>query len=368
MSDKSLLILKSVALTCFSVIVLLFFRYYSLLRPVTCGAFYKEWLAGCIVLALCYLNYFILYPHLYEKRRPLVYVLAIVFSAGVATSLEVMLVYPHVNDFLNMINDISSKEYYTIMVVSLFLRDLCFAFFFFLIKLLETAYDENKDVNALLQNTNHLLLARTVDKEKVLLTVRLEDIVYCQQEENYAYIYLADGTKVCRYCSLKSLYELLTPLRAVRISRKVLVLYPYIVSYDNNAVYIGLPNNEVSVGLEITDAFRQHALPLLKYHCAFVEKRKTETVSEITTVDASGILQEESENVQSFGFSKDEYENATTPVLAFIKSHPGCKGSDIKEHFQISLSTINRILAQLKKEGLIEYVGSKKTGGYRVKS
>ena len=33
----------------------------------------------------------------------------------------------------------------------------------------------------------------------------------------------------------------------------------------------------------------------------------------------------------------------------------------------LSLSTVNRILKLLKDEGLIEYTGSKKTGGYRVK-
>lgn len=30
------------------------------------------------------------------------------------------------------------------------------------------------------------------------------------------------------------------------------------------------------------------------------------------------------------------------------------------------MGSLNRILAQLKQDGLIEYVGSKRTGGYRV--
>ena len=38
----------------------------------------------------------------------------------------------------------------------------------------------------------------------------------------------------------------------------------------------------------------------------------------------------------------------------------------LAEQSQLSQSTVNRILKQLKDEGLIEYVGSKKTGGYRV--
>ncbi|MBR6174062.1 MAG: MarR family transcriptional regulator [Bacteroidales bacterium] len=53
-------------------------------------------------------------------------------------------------------------------------------------------------------------------------------------------------------------------------------------------------------------------------------------------------------------------------VLSFISEHPDCKGSDIADHLHVSLSTVNRILAQLKAEGLVEYVGSKKTGGYQA--
>ena len=37
------------------------------------------------------------------------------------------------------------------------------------------------------------------------------------------------------------------------------------------------------------------------------------------------------------------------------------------ERTHFSQSTVNRILGQLKADGLIEYAGSKKTGGYRVK-
>jgi hypothetical protein len=343
-----------------------------MLRPVAYGAFYKEWLSGGIVLVLCFWNYFIMYPRLYKKRRFLAYVLATVFSVMVAASAEVMLVYSQINDFLNMIGDTSPQEYFAVIVISLFLRDLCFVFFFFLIKLLESAYDENRDVNIFLQNTNNLLLARTVDKEKLLVTVRLEDITYCQQDENYAYMYLIDGTKVYRNCSLKSLYELLTPSTAVRVSRRVLVLYSHIVSYDNKSVYVKVSRNDVPVGLEITDAFRQHALRLLRDHCTIVDKCSSETAPSITTVDviktSCDILQTETNNNQAEELFKYDDKYTTSSVLTFIQSHPDCKGSDITDHFHTSLSTVNRILAQLKEEGLIEYVGSKKTGGYRVKS
>ncbi|MBQ6156844.1 MAG: MarR family transcriptional regulator, partial [Bacteroidales bacterium] len=50
----------------------------------------------------------------------------------------------------------------------------------------------------------------------------------------------------------------------------------------------------------------------------------------------------------------------------FIAKHPGCSAAEIKKNRSISQATVNRILKKLKDEGLIEYVGSKKTGGYHA--
>ena len=355
----------------FSAIVLTVFRFYSILRPVAFGALYKELISAVIVLALCFLNYFILYPRLYARRRLLFYVIATVLTAMVATLLEFLLVYPQISEFVNRINDVSSFEYYVVMTLSLFIRDACFIFLFFSIRMLETAYDEYKDVNVLLQNTKDLLLARTDDKKRNLVTVRLSDIAYCRQNENYAYIYLADGTKVYRNCSLKSLYEQLTPSRVVRISRKELVFNRHIVSYDNNSVYVDASNEDAPVGLEITDTYRRQALLLLKEHCVFAGNQQSRHVPEVTTVDvlqsAYTPQQTEKDVVQEENLSEDEPQ-AAQQVLSFISEHPGCKSSDLTGQFHISLSTVNRILRQLKAEGLITYEGSKKTGGYRAVS
>ena len=369
MSDKKRIILKSIAWMSFSTVILVVFNFYSVLRPITYEAQYKELVAGCILLLLCSLNYFILYPYLFERRRYLFYVLATFFSIVLATFLEVVLVYPQICDFIVRINYVFPQKYFTVMTVLIFLRDACFVVFFFLFNLLESAYKENKDVIVLLQNTNELMVVRTEDKENALVTVRLADIAYCQQNENYAYLYLADGTKVYRNCSLKSLYEQLTPSRVVRISRKVIVFYRHIVSYDNCSVYVNVSNNDTPRVLEITNTFRQQALQLLNKHCLAAKNQQAKPISEVTIMDEVQrdyrSQQEEDDSVQANGLSEGDPQIAQQ-VLAFIREHPGCKNPDISKLFRISQSTVSRILAQLKKEGLIEYVGSKKTGGYKV--
>ena len=370
MANKKKIVLKSVILLGFSALVIVVFRYYSMLRPGAFGAIHKEMIAGGIVLALCFLNYFILYPRLYLRRLFLVYLVTTVFCTMAATILEVVLVYPQIKVFINMVSNASPREYYTVMTISLFLRDLCFVFFSFLIKLLESARQENNNINLLLQNTDNLLLARKDTKEKELVTVRLEDISYCQQNENYAFMYLVDGTRVYRNCSLKSLYEQLSSSKVVRVSRKVLVFYRHIVSYDNNFVYVDVTNDGVPVGFEITDAYRQEASKLLKDHCMIAKKPEIAANPEVMTIDMAQpshhIQQTEKVAAQAGDIHRNEEKQTSQQVMSFIQAHPGCKGSEIEVHFRVSLSTVNRILRQLREEGLIEYTGSKKTGGYRV--
>ena len=53
-------------------------------------------------------------------------------------------------------------------------------------------------------------------------------------------------------------------------------------------------------------------------------------------------------------------------VLQLITDNPIIPAVRLSEITRFSQSTINRILLQLKAENIVEYVGSKKSGGYRV--
>ena len=54
-------------------------------------------------------------------------------------------------------------------------------------------------------------------------------------------------------------------------------------------------------------------------------------------------------------------------VLAAIRNNSGIRVPGLVLLFAKSKPTIERAVAQLKKEGIIEYRGSKKTGGYFLK-
>lgn len=59
-------------------------------------------------------------------------------------------------------------------------------------------------------------------------------------------------------------------------------------------------------------------------------------------------------------------QKKSNQIYFYIKLYSGCKLKEIATEMNLSVATVNRILKQLKQDGLIEYVGSKKTGGYRV--
>ena len=51
----------------------------------------------------------------------------------------------------------------------------------------------------------------------------------------------------------------------------------------------------------------------------------------------------------------------------YIKNNPTQKVFQIKIFLDVPAKTLERWIKQLKDEGKIEYLGSKKTGGYHVK-
>ena len=54
-------------------------------------------------------------------------------------------------------------------------------------------------------------------------------------------------------------------------------------------------------------------------------------------------------------------------ILTFLEKRPGAKGYEIAEYIQKGAATTERYLKSLKDKELIEYKGSRKTGGYYKK-
>jgi hypothetical protein len=351
----------------FCLVVVLAFRYNSYLRPGPIGALYKEYIVGGLVLALCYLNYLVLYPIFYVKRRLLIYVSLTILSLLTFSLAEEILVFPQIYEIVHQL-DINLNLYFAEQTVLILLRNFCFVVFFFSLSTICFLRKEKSDIYHYLHNHNHLVVAK--DSKNNTVTIHLEDIAYCQQVENYAYMILSNGKQYSRNCTMSALFEDLGTECSLRISRNIIAMYSYIQSYDQNAVYI--ITHEGIKGFCITKSFRKNAIAQLKKHSPVVDYSfESPDNKELSTAVNDQSLDDHlnTDNDRMTANSDNVGDNQTSQqILSYIREHPDCKSSDLTGQFHISLSTVNRILKQLKAEGLITYEGSKKTGGYRAVS
>ena len=352
----------------FCLIVVFFFRNNSFLRPTASGALYKEYITGLIALTVCYLNYFVFYPKLYMERRYIRYIFVTIVCLITASMVEEILVYKQILEIVRDLN-IDLRLYFVDQTIMILLRDSCFFLFSFMVCTIRTLYGDKHDIYQFLRDKNHLVVAKTLKNETA--TLQISEISYCQQIENYTYIYLINGTPYTKNCTMSVLADDLGPDCSVRISRNIIVMYAYIQSFDQNTVFV--QTHKGIEGFKITNFYKEQTLSHLMSHVIGSRVNRSNVVNvKKSTVNTFAESYQENHNFEQILPIEEtghvEEPEAAQQVLSFISEHPGCKSSDLTGQFHISLSTVNRILRQLKAEGLIAYEGSKKTGGYKAVS
>lgn len=335
----------------FAAVLLLVFGNFCVLRVFDSIHVYKEYLSGIAVLALFFSNIFLLFPLLYEKGRPSLYFLWSALSVVAAFLVEMLLVVPDV--FPDMAARFSFRAALSYMItdgIYVFLRDCAFVAFAFALKAAHYYRRLHKEMESFLMEESRRIEVVKNDKSGLRITVPVSSIAYCEHHQNYTYAHLVDGSSAYRYGSFKDIMGLLCPKYAVRISRNILVVYENICSYNSTgAVVRSEPEN---VLLSFSQSFQREATLMIGEHVG--EKKRNSRPKPQTRrkkrKDGTG------ESLKTQSYKKDVY--------AYIQEHPGASAGDIKKNRNVSQSTVNRILGQLKKEGLIEYRGSKRKGGY----
>ena len=124
---------------------------------------------------------------------------------------------------------INLRLYFTGQAILIFLRDSCFFLFSFMICEISSLNGDKRDLYQYLRGQKHLIVAKEIHN-KLTVTLSFEDITYCQQVENYAYIYLLNGKRYYRNCTLSVLADDIGPDFSVRVSRSMIVMYAYVQS------------------------------------------------------------------------------------------------------------------------------------------
>ena len=159
----------------------------------------------------------------------------------------------------------------------------------------------------------------------------------------------------------------------VRISPTLLVPYKYIASCEGTEVVMKkMPWTRKPLTFTIDAKNSNEISERIANHLALDNKQRgrRDDVHIVSTGDGQHNRRDGVHTVSTSGrkrrrtptVSKEKAE----AVFAFVQSHPGTRSAEITAGTSISQSTVERCLAELRKQGRIEYVGSKKNGGYEA--
>ena len=326
----------------------------SLLRPYA-GSFVKESFSALLLIGSLYLNYFLLYPRIYQKYSYHIYWLAVVLMSIVVGIVDLAIAYPFI--MLRNAQVIEFVGYYSFFLKALFFiigRNLALNIFPYLFR-------ERQHLRQSLDKEREIVYERVrmldvTDKSSNIQFVSIDEIFYCQQQRNFTVIYTVQNKSYTRLGSMKHLEQLFGEEEFIRITTTLLVPFQYIQSCQDNVVVM-------------------RKMPWEKNPTAFQLEPKTsaeitERIAEFMRLKdvVSGGKEGADTSVSTVGKRKPASppDEKIREVLSYIENHANCNSADIIAGTKYSLSTIERCLSELRKQGLIEHTGSKKSGGYRT--
>lgn len=338
-------------------VMLWLFARNSYLRPFS-GSYFKEILAGSLLLGSLYANYFLLYPKIHHDR-PFFYWLVVVAMAVIMGFIDLAIAYNGiVSCNAQVIQYIGHFSFFSIMLFFIIGRNLALNFFPFLLR--ERKHFQQsleKEVKVVYQTVRMFDVTGKKDKKNKLYLVSIDDIFYCYQQRNSTDVYMVQNICYSRLGSMKHLEQLFGNKDFIRITTNVLVPFRYIQECKDNMVIMKKMSweNEPTVF---------HLEPKTQKE---ISKRVIEGVRRYKGEVAAGeIIPQKPIRRKVKRKPAKPSDEKTQKVLSYIESHPNCNTGGIIAGTAIPLSTVERCISVLKKQGLIEHSGSKRNGGYDV--
>lgn len=335
-------------------VTLWFFTRNSYLRPFS-GSLLKEAISGVVLLGSLYVNYFLLYTKLYQNY-PKIYWLALVLVAMLTGIIDLAIAYSGIMSCnAQLVEYVGAFNFFSKILFITVWRNLALIVFSFLIRErqhFQQAWE--KEVKVVYQDIRML---DVTDKKSNIHLINIDDIFYCHQQRNFTDIFTVQNKSYTRLGSMKHLEQLFGN-DFVRITPTDLVPFRYIKTCKENIVIM-------------------KKMPWEEGRTMFkLEPKKQE---EISAKVVEGLLRYRAKgsgkNIPARPARPKIKRKPVTPpdekiqmVLSYIEKHSNCNTRDIIAETNIPLSTVERCIVVLKKQGLIEYTGSKRNGGYDVVS
>lgn len=333
----------------FCAALLWFFSRNAFLRPYL-GSMTKEFLSGLLLLATLYANYYVLYPKLY-RGHVYMYWFSVVAASLVAGGVELALGYSFISKCNAVrINEAGPFNYFAKRFLFIFCRNLAFNFFPFMMRVKKQLHQSlDTEVRIVYQ---YARMIDVCDDQNNCQHIPVDNILYCKKYGNETETHTVDGMKYMRYCTIKYLEQLLGNKEFIRISSSVIVPFQHIASCDGKAVTM---QSMLSAGTPLSFKLDSKRAPQI---AAAIDEYLRGDIEE-----KDGMQRESEEEKGKKGTSVPPKEKLDA-VFHYIQEHPGCRSTELISHTSYSQTTMDRCLFELKKQGLIEYTGSKKNGGY----
>lgn len=306
-------------------------------------------------------NYWLLYPVFYKRHSFWLYAVATFVESALVATLEYCMTIniglSYIASCLPQSEQIHIKLSFFFNILS---RDSCLLGFVGL-----TAHNFGQKFRLL--EKDRLLLKK---ENRVIVRKNYEDhiidadtICYLQQQQNETSVFTNNGQKYKKRGAM-NFFENNLNNKCVRISKSTIVFFSYIQSYTDNHVTIHMDTDGKDVTLPMGRYIAPSAVNAIRNYM------KNNRIGDIVQQTAETVMSSGSEPHITDSKEPTRQNSAKnrkySVILEFIATHTGCNIHDIVTDTKIPKSTVTRILAELKSRGLVEYVGSKKTGGYRA--
>ena len=314
----------------------------AMLRPTACHALHKEVFIAVLVAAMVYLNAYVLLPLFFRRNRIPLYVFLSLSSALAAVSVEFALMRA---DIMSSIEHYMTLEEARLFLLERYLfcllRNLALVAATFMVCELRSWSKRGNMVDTILSKEEDGILAEDMDKNTIL--VRAKDIRYFVQDRNYTKFFCERDKFFFRYGSLKSTLRLMEGKPFVQVNRNTVIRKDLVCFLEETG--------QVSILSEQTFEVPEIYINNVR---AAVNEEKDKTESKIQRKKRKQPITPRRNNER------------VRQIYQHIAKAPGVSAVTLSRDTEIPIPTVNRILGQLKREGVIEYQGSKKYGGYRI--
>ena len=346
--------LKTTAIVLLNVLFCAIFLYYfsqnCWLRPSS-GSLFKELFSGVLLLASLYINYYLFYPKIHPKKSEIYWLVVVVTTMTIAVVDFAMAYSFIITRNAQLVEFFGPFKFFSRILFFAFGRNLAFNFFPYLFReRQQLRHSLEKEVQVVYRDVRKI---DVTDKDSNVQLVSIDDIFYCEQQRNFTTIHTVQNEKYTRLGSMKHLEQLLGEEEFVRITTTLLVPFQYIQSCkDNMVVMKQMPWQQTATTFKVDTIVNEKIVKKIGNTPKFGIEASNDSLAE--------------NQVGTIGKRKPATppEEKTREVLSFIEAHPNCNSMDIVAGTDFSLSTVERCLAELKKQGTIQYTGSKKRGGY----